>query len=64
MRLRVITNDGQQGVLATPVLEANAFKPVEVRLSDGEVRHCFLRDLQIAQQEAQPRSRASGKAKA
>jgi hypothetical protein len=51
MELRVVTNDGKRGEIASPLLQANAFNPVIVRFPDGESRPYFLRDLRIDDQE-------------
>lgn len=56
MELKVVTTDGKQGVLASSVLGANAFRPVEVRFSDGESARYYLRELRIC---AEPSAKLS-----
>ena len=47
MELKVITNDGRHGQIATTVLEANAFRPVIVKFPDGDSKPYYLRELRI-----------------
>jgi hypothetical protein len=47
MELKVITADGRRGVLTSSVLEANAFRPVEVQFPEGDRKPYYLRELRI-----------------
>jgi hypothetical protein len=46
MELQVITPDGRRGTLVGSLLDASAWKQVEVRLPEGSA-FCYLRELRL-----------------
>jgi hypothetical protein len=53
--LLVETHDGRQGQIATPLLQASAYKPVLVQFPEGDRKPYYLRELKIADSDPQRR---------